>query len=322
MLAGAQQCSHDHAIDVALRRQHLEIRRLTGEPRGRGAGAHDQRANARQRRRDGVRQAEGQEVRLGIGAQDAERQHHQPRERAGESRRLIALQAAHRAQVLGHRLGRCRPLHGPLGQRSADYAIDGGHGRGAGERRRLFVERRVDDLANRAAAERWAAREHLEQDRPRREQVAAGVHCFADHLFGRHVAWCPEQDAGARQFRGGHADGWIQPWPRQAEVEQLHAVRREEDVGRLEVAVDHAASVQRRERGQNSETDWHRCGEAQRAPPHPVGQRLAFEELHRDEQLASVLADFVDLADVRMIDARRGPGFAPEALARRLVVSQ
>ena len=35
---------------------------------------------------------------------------------------------------------------------------------------------------------------------------------------------------------------------------------------------------------------------------------------------AGVFADFVDLADVRMIDARGRAGFPPEALPRRLVV--
>ena len=47
-----------------------------------------------------------------------------------------------------------------------------------------------------------------------------------------------------------------------------------------------------------------------------------FQQLHGDEQLATVFADFVDLADVRMIDACRGPRLAPEALPRRFVVGQ
>ena len=62
-----------------------------------------------------------------------------------------------------------------------------------------------------------------------------------------------------------------------------------------------------------------RLGHAQRAAPQALGERLALEQLHRDEQLAAVLADLVDLADVRMIDARGGARLAPEALARRLV---
>ena len=55
--------------------------------------------------------------------------------------------------------------------------------------------------------------------------------------------------------------------PRQAEVEQLHAVRREEHVRRLEVAMDDAAGVQRRQRREHAEADRHRLGHAQRPAP-------------------------------------------------------
>ncbi len=47
---------------------------------------------------------------------------------------------------------------------------------------------------------------------------------------------------------------------------------------------------------------------------------MPFEELHGDEELALVLADLVDLANVRVVDARRGSCLAPEAAPRRLVL--
>ncbi len=93
----------------------------------------------------------------------------------------------------------------------------------------------------------------------------------------------------------------------------------QEYVGRLEVPVDDPAGVQRGERGQHAQTDRQRVRGAQRSASQPLGQRFAFQELHRDEQPAGVLADFIDLADVRMVDARRSPGLAPQALTRRLV---
>ena len=97
-------------------------------------------------------------------------------------------------------------------------------------------------------------------------------------------------------------------------------MRREEHVGRLQIPMHETAPVQRRQRRQHAERDRQGVGHAQRAAPEAVAQRLALEELHGNEQRAGVLADFVNLADVRMVDARGRPGFAPEALPRRLVV--
>jgi hypothetical protein len=94
----------------------------------------------------------------------------------------------------------------------------------------------------------------------------------------------------------------------------------EKYVGRLQIAMDDAARVDRAERRQHVDRNRHRLVNAHRAALHLRGERLAFEQLHRDEQLAGILADLVNLADVRMVDARRRTGLAPEPLARGLVV--
>jgi len=44
-------------------------------------------------------------------------------------------------------------------------------------------------------------------------------------------------------------------------------------------------------------------------------ERFAFQQLHGDEKIAPLLADFIELANVRMIDRRSRPGFAPKAFA-------
>src|SRR5262249_39387941 len=44
------------------------------------------------------------------------------------------------------------------------------------------------------------------------------------------------------------------------------------------------------------------------------------EQFHRDEERAALFADFIDLADVWMVDARRRTRLTPEAAPRRLVV--
>ena len=59
-----------------------------------------------------------------------------------------------------------------------------------------------------------------------------------------------------------------------------------------------------------------RCARVERrAPPDQLGQRLARDVLHGDERLAVVLADVVDGDDVRVLQPRREPRLALEALA-------
>ncbi len=118
----------------------------------------------------------------------------------------------------------------------------------------MFVDRRVRDLDDRPAGERRPPGQHLEQDRARGEQIRPRVERLAEHLFRRHVARRADDGAGARELRRRHHD-LIVGRAREAEVEELHAVRREEHVRRLEIAVDDAARVERRERGQHAEPD-------------------------------------------------------------------
>ena len=179
----------------------------------------------------------------------------------------------------------------------------------------------MQHFTQRSSRERRTAREHLEQKRARRKEIGAGVDGIAGHLFGGHVPRCPQSDSCAGQLCLGHRR-LRQLGPREAEVEELHAMRRDEHVRRLEIAVDDAAGVQRRERRENPEADGHCLSHAHRSATEALRQRLALEELHGDEQLAAFLADFIDLTDVRMIDARGRSRFPPEPPASCVVVCQ
>jgi hypothetical protein len=66
----------------------------------------------------------------------------------------------------------------------------------------------------------------------------------------------------------------------------------------------------------------HRLGDAQRPALQPLAERLALEQLHGDEQLAVLLADVVELADVRVVDAGSRPRLALEAPARGVVAAR
>ena len=77
--------------------------------------------------------------------------------------------------------------------------------------------------------------------------------------------------------------------------------------------------VQRLQRLEHALAERQRLDERHRAALEALRQGLAFEQLHGDEELARVLADLVDLAHVRVVHAGGGAGFAPEALAGRVV---
>ena len=142
-----------------------------------------------------------------------------------------------------------------------------------------------------------------------------------ERLFGRHVARRPHHGAGTREVvRAG--DQLVRGRTRQTEVEQLHAVWRQKHVRRFEIAMNHAAGMQRRQRVEDPQPGRDRLGDAQWRGLEPLGQRRALEQFHGDEQHTAVLADLVDLTDVRMIDRRGRTRLAPEALARSLVVGE
>ena len=86
-------------------------------------------------------------------------------------------------------------------------------------------------------------------------------------------------------------------------------------VRRLEIAVEHATLVRRREPG--AELPGHVDGGIVRQAADAPQQRrqvLPVDELHREERVAVGLADVVDAADVRMRDVARHAHLAAETL--------
>ena len=113
----------------------------------------------------------------------------------------------------------------------------------------------------------------------------------------------------------GHADD--------AEVEDLQrpAIVVDHQVGRLDVAMDHARLVRV---GQPRAQAFHHLELAhdrnRLAPANQLRERLAADELHRDERPAVEDAELVDRDDVGVRQAAGGAGFTLEALPHLLVV--
>jgi hypothetical protein len=125
-------------------------------------------------------------------------------------------------------------------------------------RTRRIVEDGLEHDGGRAPVEGAGASGELVQHGAEREEIAARVERLHARLLRRHVEERAERRAGARQLalldRGGHLrldrGGGVQARDQlgQAEVEDLHLARpREEDVGRLDVAVHDALVVGGRE---------------------------------------------------------------------------
>ena len=138
------------------------------------------------------------------------------------------------------------------------------------------------------------------------------------HLLGRHVLGRADDVARQRDVAGRRrvGDGQL----RHAEVEHLAVahrtvrVRAQEDVVGLQIAVDDAVSVRRRDAAHGRQHDRDRLDEIHRARPlHALGERLARQQLHDQARRALVLDDVEDRHDVGVIDAPGRERLATEA---------
>ncbi|MCZ7679675.1 MAG: hypothetical protein M5U28_13310 [Sandaracinaceae bacterium] len=143
-------------------------------------------------------------------------------------------------------------------------------------------------------------------------------------LLGRRVARRPDQGAGLREALVPLALLQLGD----PEVEELHALeaagqRHEEDVGRLEVAVDDARLVRGRERRQELHGDGRGARRREAAALQHREERLALEQLHDQEgRLARRLHEVGHLHDVRVHEPAGRLGLAAEALEVELLAAQ
>src|SRR5271167_3343400 len=93
-----------------------------------------------------------------------------------------------------------------------------------------------------------------------------------------------------------------------------------EDVRRLDIAVDNPFGVRRIQRIGNIDSYRQQTLDIERATVNEMLEGGSLEILHRDEGFAFMLADLVNGADVGMIQGGRGPRFASKAFQRRFVV--
>ena len=162
-----------------------------------------------------------------------------------------------------------------------------------------------------------AAAQHLVEHHPEGEQVGARVGGHAPYLLGGHVAHGADERPRSREVRPERARE-----ARQAEVEHLHVARgRDEDVGRLDVAVHHAARVGVGQSPARLRHQVDRAEQARRlaAADHPP-EVLPLEELHGEVGPPVVLAQVVHGHDIAVGEVAGRAGLGEEALAQDGVV--
>ena len=165
-------------------------------------------------------------------------------------------------------------------------------------RHHLLVDDLPEGLHDRRGLEGGPAGEHLVEDRSQRVDVGRRADLAGQplRLLGGHVAGRPHHLA---------ADGLavldLQPLG-QAEVGDLRrAVGVEQDVGRLQVAVDDPDAVDRADgAGERGHQLGGLAGRHRRAG-QPLGERAPLEHLEREVRHAADLAHLVDLDDVGML---------------------
>ncbi len=189
-----------------------------------------------------------------------------------------------------------------------DDALDGriqiGNVRRRAGRRRAVLRASAKNGA--VDCERAFAREHFVQHQPERVHVGPRRDLAPFLLFRRHVAW-RSRDLG----RVAPLVGEI----RETKVRDAGATSSvDQDVGRLQIAMQNAAVVCRRETGAELACELERLVRWQPAnAPQQRREILAVDVLHREEVLAADFADVVDAAHVRMGDLPREPDFLMEA---------
>ena len=96
----------------------------------------------------------------------------------------------------------------------------------------------------------------------------------------------------------------------------------QQDVGRLDVAVDDPAAVCLREPFRDLARDGEHLVRRERTTGDPLLEAAPFDQRHRDVGPALVLAGLVDRADVWVVERGGGLGLAQEPRARRRIGRQ
>ncbi len=211
------------------------VRRRTGGRRTGGRRTGGRRTGHRRRRAERGPRRRG--VRVGLGRLQVQDARGVGRDRRGHRRRQPVVQGGVDALPgqRGHDLGGRRTPRRVLDEAGADQPQQGrGYAGQVGLAVHDLVEQR--GVRGRAVPEDAAPGRREGEHGAQREHVARRADVPARRLLRRHVAGRADHHAGLGHPAAVHG-------PRDAEVDEARSVGRQQDVGRLQVAVDQARRV-------------------------------------------------------------------------------
>ena len=188
------------------------------------------------------------------------------------------------------------------------------------------MQDRSEDDGGRLARERVTPGGALVQDDAERKQIGPRVQLVPRRLFGRHVGHGPSRDACNRAIRlvGRRArQSESRRQFRETEVQDLHVPELgQENVARLDVAVDDPLVVGRVQRIGDLDADVNQLMDLQRPVHEAVAQRAPPHQFHHDEGLSFVLVDVEDRTDVAVVQRGCRARFGSKPANRLLVLHQ
>ena len=195
---------------------------------------------------------------------------------------------------------------------------------------RRLAENPFEDHRRGRAGKWLRASRHLVQHDAERKEIGARVEVESARLLRRHVRDRADGRAAVGDVGGGDGDAAVtgrfliaRRKLGEAEIQHLClASARDEDVCRLDVAVDDAARVGGIQRVGDVNAQFQEVVDGQGPLADAMLQRPAVEQLHHEEPLAVVLADVEERADVGVIQRRGDACLALEAFDRLRIARQ
>ncbi len=166
-----------------------------------------------------------------------------------------------------------------------------------------------------------AGRQLVEHD-AEREEIGAKIDRVPLELFGRHVRWRADDDAVRRQLRERFERG-ARIEVRETQIENLHpAIVTPHDIFRLQIAVQHARSMDGGKRVGDLRGDVKDVGCRYCSRGHDLTERPAANVLGNDKQLVSLFLEGEHGRDARVRQRRGCPRFAPQSFFAVSVAGQ